>query len=64
MTTTIEINGTGKKALADVNIYDDEVTVLNLTVFNDNGKITYYNKKQCARHQWPLYLAVKKHLYE
>lgn len=70
MNTTIEIQGQQKKALVDIvidgnrNDPDSEITILGLTTFTENGKIAYYGKKQCAKHQWPLYKAIKKHLYE
>lgn len=59
MHKSIEINGTGKKAIAEIYIDDyDEITVSNIMVIADNGRTTYYNKKQCANHQWLLMNAV------
>lgn len=68
MTRTIEIPGTGKKALADIwvdkNDPEGEITVTSLTTFSDRGKITYYGRKQCSKHEWKLYNLVKKYWYE
>jgi hypothetical protein len=46
----------GKRIAVDVKI-DSDVDILNITI-ND----TFYSKRQCAKHQWLLYQAIKKYL--
>lgn len=54
---TITINGTGKVAVAEISIQEDEVNVNNLTIYT-KGQVFYYSCKQCAKHQWLLYNVV------
>lgn len=60
----ITIHGTGKVATADIQIKNDEVDVIGLSIYHENGTQSHYGKKQCSKHEWMLYKLVKNYMYE